>query len=95
MSVFRDKSLHLLTNCSPLEVQVIRSLQSLELQMLTIEQVNLPLGGAREGLQPFFDLVNTIRENESVFPEWHASATAELYTPSVFRNKKTSGGYWF
>lgn len=86
MSVFRDKSLHLLTNCSPLEVQVIRSLQSLELMLVSDMQVHV---------QSFYDLVNTIRENESVFPEWHTSATAELYTPSVFRNKKQSGGYWF
>ena len=86
MSVFRDKSLHLLTNCSPLEVQVIRSLQSLELMLVTDMQVHV---------QSFFDLVNTIREHEDVFPEWHTSATAELYTPSVFRNKKQSGGYWF
>ncbi|MBR4390092.1 MAG: hypothetical protein IKT00_13090 [Prevotella sp.] len=86
MSVFRDKTLHLLTNCSPLEVQVIRSLQSLELMLVSDMQVHV---------QSFYDLVNTIRENESVFPEWHASATAELYTPTVFSNKKKSGGYWF
>ena len=32
---------------------------------------------------------------DDVFPEWHASATAELFTPSVFRNEQKSGGYWF
>ncbi|MBR5688477.1 MAG: hypothetical protein IKX36_11075 [Prevotella sp.] len=99
MSVFRDKALHLLTNCHPLEVQVIRSLQSLELEILTADHINSSPSGDKRGapcfVQSFFDLVNTIRENESVFPEWHASATAELYTPSVFRNKKNSGGYWF
>lgn len=86
MEVWRNHTLHLLTNCQPLEMQVIRSLQSLEMMLLSDMQVHV---------QSFYDLVNTIRENETVFPEWHASATAELYTPVVFRNKKTSGGYWF
>ncbi len=45
--------------------------------------------------QSYFDIVNIIRENETVFPEWHNSATAELYTPPVFRNEKESHGYWF
>lgn len=99
MAVFRDKSLHLLTNCHPLMLQVIRSLQSLELEILASEHINSSPSGDKRGapcfIQSFYDLVNTIREHDDVFPEWHASATAELYTPVVFRNKKTSGGYWF
>ena len=102
MTVFREKSMALLTNCHPLMLQVIRSLQSLELQILTAENSNpqatdnnsfLPFGGVRGGL-PFFDLVNTIREHPDLFPQWHASATAELFTPKVFENKKLSGGFW-
>lgn len=42
-----------------------------------------------------FDIVNTIRDNPEEFPEWHSSATAELYAPTVFENKKESLGYWF
>ena len=42
-----------------------------------------------------FDIVNTIRDNPEEFPEWHSSATAELYAPAVFENKKESLGYWF
>jgi len=45
--------------------------------------------------QAFFDLVNIIRENADVFPEWHTSKVAELYIPKLFVNKKHSGGYWF
>lgn len=86
MTVFRDKSMALLTNCHPLMLNVIRSLQSMELMLVSDMQVNN---------QSFFDLVNTIREHEDVFPEWHASETAKLYTPTVFQNKKSSGGYWF
>ncbi len=41
------------------------------------------------------DCVNTIRRYPDSFPEWHRSATAELYTPKVFKNKKKSGGYWW
>ena len=97
MAVFREKSLHLLTNCHPLMLQVIRSLQSLELILISTESNPSSPSGDKRGasIQSFYDLVNTIREHEDVFPEWHASATAELYTPVVFRNKKTSGGYWF
>jgi len=42
----------------------------------------------------FFDIVNTIRDNPEEFPQWH-SATANLYAPAVFENKKESLGYWF
>lgn len=45
--------------------------------------------------QSFYDLVIITREHAEVFPEWHASATDQLYSPAVFRNKKQSGGYWF
>ena len=45
--------------------------------------------------QSFYDLVNIIREHEEIFPAWHASDTAKLYSPAVFRNKKKSRGYWF
>ncbi|WP_407401294.1 DUF6712 family protein [Sodaliphilus sp.] len=41
------------------------------------------------------DCVNTIRRYPDSFPEWHRSATAELYTPKVFKNKKKNNGYWF
>lgn len=41
------------------------------------------------------DIVNYIRQDKEVFPEWHQSATAELFAPPVFRNEKTAKGYWF
>lgn len=41
------------------------------------------------------DIVNYIRQDEDEFPEWHHSATAELFSPPVFRNKKKSTGYFF
>lgn len=41
------------------------------------------------------DIVNYIRQDEDEFPDWHHSATAELFSPPVFRNKKKSTGYFF
>ena len=41
------------------------------------------------------DIVNFIRRNPAAFPEWHNSATAELFNPSVFKNKKNASGYFF
>lgn len=86
INVFREKSLYQLTNCHPLMLQVIRSLQSLELMLVSDMNVQT---------QAYFDLVNIIRENADVFPEWHASKVANLYIPKLFVNKKSSGGYWF
>lgn len=45
--------------------------------------------------QAYYDLVNTIRNNPTVFPEWQNTKTAELFSPKVFENKKSSSGYWF
>lgn len=41
------------------------------------------------------DIVNYIRQRPDDFPIWHHSATAELFAPPVFRNKKKSTGYFF
>ena len=86
MQVFR---IHVITQgrtATQLEDQVIRSLQSYELQLLTDIQVHP---------QCYYDLVNIIREHEEVFPAWHSSTVAELYKPKVFENKKNSSAYWF
>ena len=40
-------------------------------------------------------MVNIIREYEEIFPAWHTSDTAKLYSPAIFVNKKKAGGYWF
>lgn len=86
MTVFRTKVLDGIRSCHPLEEHVIRSLQSYEMMLVTDIQVHP---------QSFYDLVNIIREHEELFPAWHQSSTAQLYSPAVFTNKKKSGGYWF
>ena len=86
MNVFREKALFQLTNCNPLMLHVVRSLQSLELMLVSDMQVHT---------QAYFDLVNIIREHADVFPEWHASKVARLYTSPIYKNVKSAGGYWF
>lgn len=41
------------------------------------------------------DLVNVIRSQPAIFPMWHSSKTAELFSPPVFENKKNAQGYFF
>ena len=86
MQVFRSHVITQSRTATPLEDQVIRSLQSYELQLLTEIQVHP---------QCYYDLVNIIREHEEVFPAWHSSTVAELYKPKIFENKKKSSAYWF
>lgn len=86
MQVFRNKVMDQMRTCHPLEEQIIRSLQSLEMMLVSDMQVHP---------QSFYDLVNIIREHEDIFPVWHASDTAKLYSPAIFVNKKKSRGYWF
>ena len=86
MHVFRTHVITQGRTATPLEDQVIRSLQSYELQLLTDIQVHP---------QCYYDLVNIIREHEEVFPAWHSSTVAELFKPKIFENKKNSSAYWF
>ena len=86
MQVFRQ---HVITQCrtaTNLESQIIHSLQSYELQLLTDIQVSN---------QCYYDLVTIIREHSDVFLAWHSSSVADLYTPKTFQNKKKSSAYWF
>lgn len=86
MTTFRQHVLNRMRECNPLQEHVIQSLHSLEIMLLAEKQCHP---------QAFYDIVNIIREHPTEFPEWHASTIAELYSPTVFINKKSSGGYWF
>ena len=86
MDVFRSHVITQGRTASDLESQVIRSLQSYELQLLTDLQVHP---------QCYYDLITIIRDNPDQFPAWHTSPVAALYTPKVFENKKSSSAYWF
>ena len=86
MQAFRAEALDQMRHVTALQEQVIRTLQSYELQLLTDIQVHP---------QCYYDLVTIIRTHPAEFPAWHSSSVAELYTPKVFENKKKSGGFWF
>lgn len=51
--------------------------------------------GGRLSLARMADIVEFIRSCPDDFPLWHSSPTAELFSPPVFRNKKSSSGYFF
>ncbi len=86
MQVFRSHVITQHRTATILESQIIQSLQSYELQLLTDIQVHP---------QCYYDLVTIIREHPAEFPAWHTSPVAALYTPKVFQNKKKSSAYWF
>ena len=53
------------------------------------------LNGSSIRMKDMIDVVNHIRCNPDLFPEWHASETAKLFSPPIFKNKKESRGYFF
>ena len=75
MTVFRQHVMNQMRECCPLEEHVIRTLQSLEMMLVSDMQVHP---------QSFYDLVNIIQEHDDIFPAWHASDTAKLYSPAIF-----------
>ena len=77
---------------SMLHQKVCRILQAVEIRCLNSTD---PSSWMQFEHGALFDIVNTIQNNPEEFPEWHSSATAELYTPPIFENKKESKGFWF
>jgi len=77
---------------SMLHQKVCRILQAVEIRCLNSTD---PTAWMHFEHNALFNLVNTIRDNPEEFPEWHSSATAELYAPPIFENKKESKGFWF
>ena len=77
---------------SMLHQKICRTLQAVEIRCL---QSTDPTAWMHFEHGALFDIVNTIRDNPEEFPEWHSSATAELYNPEIFENKKESKGFWF
>lgn len=53
------------------------------------------LNGGSIRMRDMIDVVNHIRRFPDLFPEWHASETAKLYAPPIFKNKKEALGYFF
>ena len=53
------------------------------------------LNGGSIRIRDMIDVVNHIRCYPDLFPEWHASETAKLFSPPIFKNKKELRGYFF
>lgn len=53
------------------------------------------LNGGSIRMRDMIDVVNHIRRFPDLFPEWHASETAKLFAPPIFKNKKEAKGYFF
>ena len=53
------------------------------------------LNGGSIRMRDMIDVVNHIRCNPDLFPEWLDSETAKLFAPPVFRNEKKASGYFF
>lgn len=46
-------------------------------------------------LRKLNNIVNFIRINPVIFPEWHTSELSGIYNPPIFKNKKSATGYFF
>lgn len=68
------------------EAMLIASLQAVELDLLQ---------GLRLPYKKMVSLVDHIRKRAEEYPEWQTSATAELYKPHRFENRRHSSGYFF
>lgn len=84
LDVWRDRSLRrTLTDADKVVVHRIR------------HQVAECINDKPINMRRMVDLVNFIRQHPEDFPEWHRSATAELFAPPIFKNKKRASGYFF
>lgn len=84
LDVWRDRSLRrTLTDADKVVVHRIR------------HQVAECINDKHINMRRMVDLVNFIRQHPDDFPEWHRSATAELFAPPIFKNKKNATGYFF
>ncbi len=84
LTALRDENIR--GSVSGLRADVLRQIQA---------QVAACLESGTFSSQRLVAIVNIIRRNQSSFHEWHASATAFLFTTPSFSNKKNASGYFF
>lgn len=72
---------------------ICRVLRAVEVDCLKSDNAHLTLSGKTH--RTLTQLVEIVRSNPDLFPQWHYSDTAQLYNPPIFENKKESMGYWF
>lgn len=81
--------LRLLNLLGSLSAEQQRVVQAIRSQVVDVLQ-DKPINGNR-----MRDVVNFIRYRPGTFRLWHTSATAKLFSPPKFENKKDSSGYFF
>lgn len=94
MDVLRKEAMSPSSASSYLMKTVIRSLRAYEAQVLK-DRLSTPEPYVCTPPTVLISIVNTIRTNPDVFPEWHASSMANLYKPALFENRKNDKAYWF
>lgn len=75
--------------CDTLELPQMRVFNAVKFEVLNV------LRDEPIRTKKMISVVNFIRNNPEAFPEWHASETAKLFSPPIFKNKKESRGYFF
>ena len=93
MDIFRKEALSPSSTSSVMKA-VVRSLRACEVQMLR-DRLSATAPITCTPPTALVDIVNIIRQNEDVFPSWHNSSVAELFTPTIYENAKGDKGYWF
>lgn len=78
-----------------LTVGRLRALAIRRLQDMALTNAGMSLKPSDAQIRTLTYIVDYMRKRPEDFPEWHASATARLFDPPVFENKKESGGFWF
>lgn len=61
---------------------------------ISVQALKVVAGGA-PNVNRLTEIVDFIRSNPDVFPEWVNSPAAKLFEPPIFTNKKNSSGYFF
>lgn len=75
----------------PLTKRICETLQAIEVRILKTSD---PTSAMYFEHTAFCDIVNAIRQNANLYPQWHQSDTAKLFNPPIFENKKDATGYW-
>lgn len=96
MDAFRQMALRPSTVTSSIVQSVIRSIRAEVLQRVKERE-------SGSSFTPYLlhqqldlvQVVDCIRKNPSLFPQWHSSSIKELFSDKEYKNEKGSGGYWF
>ena len=75
---------------------VIRSLRADVIQRVTSRQADTShTASIVSPPTTLIHIVDTIRNNPDLFPEWHNSSVRELFSPPLYENRKEDKGFWF